>query len=325
YTWIESNEPDGPAFNWFEISGIGQNTGLTGDDQTVALALPFAFNFYGLDYTTVNVSSNGNIHFGTANSYYYNQCLPDLNGPAAMIAPFWDDLYLPSGGAVYYYDDAANGRFVIEWSAVPHIGSTGDLYTFQVMLYSNGRIVVQYLSMGGGSIGVIDATVGLQNGDYSTALEVVCNAAYVTDNLAVLFEGVPQWMSLTGTLTGILETSQCATVNLNFDAENLTSGEYTGELIINSNDTDETPLIVPVTFIVGTLDAPLDVTLFYLSGSNELQLRWQAVNGATSYTVYSDIIPGGTFETVVGNSPTNSLTIPFPGTNRLFYLVKANN
>lgn len=325
YTWKDSNEPDGPAFSWFEINGIGSNTGLSMDDQTVGLALPFTFNFYGVDYTSVTVSSNGNVHFGTANSYYYNQCLPDANGPSAMIAPFWDDLHLPTSGTVYYYNDAANGRFVIEWYNVAHIGASGDVYTFQVILNSNNTILVQYLSMGGGTYGVSNATVGLQNADYSIALQVVCNAAYITNNLAVLFAGIPQWMSLTGALSGTVEVGQCTTIGLNFDATNLPQGQYTGNLIIGTNDIDENPVIVPVTFIVGTVDAPIEVTLYFVTETRELELRWQPVAGAVSYTVYSSLTYDGPYDTVAGTTTGTSLRIPFTGTSRMCFIVTASN
>src|SRR3954465_13557583 len=48
------------------------NTGNSCDDCTTAVALPFTWNFYGSNYSAVNVDSNGCVHFG-ANASTYNE------------------------------------------------------------------------------------------------------------------------------------------------------------------------------------------------------------------------------------------------------------
>jgi hypothetical protein len=42
-----------------DISGTGTNLGLTGDDQTVVVSLPFAFPWFGNLHDAVSVCSNG--------------------------------------------------------------------------------------------------------------------------------------------------------------------------------------------------------------------------------------------------------------------------
>ena len=62
YTAIDESEPGGPAFNFIDISGSGTSV-VTGDDTASGpIALPGPpFPFYGVDYTLLNMSSNGYI------------------------------------------------------------------------------------------------------------------------------------------------------------------------------------------------------------------------------------------------------------------------
>ena len=63
YSWIDSNEPGGPTFDWTDISGVGTEVPLD-DDQGATVPLPFNFEFYGEDQTEVTIGSNGYLTFG---------------------------------------------------------------------------------------------------------------------------------------------------------------------------------------------------------------------------------------------------------------------
>jgi serine protease AprX len=170
------------------------NTGLTGDDQTVVLSLPFSFNFYGTNYTSVKVSSNGNLHFGFRNTAYANTCLPgSTSGPRAMIAPFWDDLYLPAGGAVYYAVTGAapNRVFTVEWRNVPHYPGTPSGATFEVQLVEGSNdiyVLYQDVDFGDASYNNgASATVGIRNNNYTSALQYSCNQAVLAAGRVIRF------------------------------------------------------------------------------------------------------------------------------------------
>ncbi len=182
YQWIDSNEPGGPQFNWVEISGTGTSW-YADDDEVISVPMPFTFNYYGVPYTTVNISSNGNIHFGPADDDYDNTPIPDLSGPAAMIAPFWDDLYPPGGGTIYYQTET--DRVIVEWQGIESFDDESSSYTFQVILHSNGSIQFQYQSMVGT---VLSATVGIENPSQTDGLQIVYDAAYLEDGLAIAIE-----------------------------------------------------------------------------------------------------------------------------------------
>ncbi|MDD5089250.1 MAG: carboxypeptidase regulatory-like domain-containing protein, partial [bacterium] len=277
YTWKDSNEPSGPVFDWMDISTIGTNVGITGDDQTVSLTLPWTFRFYGADYTQINASSNGNLHFGTASTAYTNQMIPTSDAPNALLAPFWDDLYPSTSGTVYSYHDAANNRVIVQFHEMARISESTSRLTFQAILYQNGRIVFQYLTLTGT---VTSCTVGIEDAAGTVGLPVVYNAAYLADNLAIEFSTTPQWLTFGGSASGVLESGQCADVTLLFDAGDLTAGTYDGELTVLSNDPDENPMTVPVEFHVGQLGEPAGLTIFYDPASGNLVFRWEVVAGA---------------------------------------------
>lgn len=169
YAWVNSLDAGGPVFQWTDISATGTNLGLTGDDQTTAVTLPWSFPFYGAAQTQLQVCSNGYLSFGDTGAYFTNVSLPQAFPPNNIICPFWDDLFPPSGGAVYYLDDSAAGRVIVQWHAIPHIGGSVP-YTFQAQLYQTGEIYVYYLDMDEALVS--SATVGVENSDGSVGLQV---------------------------------------------------------------------------------------------------------------------------------------------------------
>ncbi|WP_120796899.1 S8 family serine peptidase [Thiocapsa rosea] len=156
---------DEAVFDWQDISTTGTELSLT--DDSVAGPITFDFNYYGLDYTGLYVSSNGVLYFGTPSANFINQTIPgDNDGANTFIAPLWDDLY-PSPGGVYYqvFGTNPNRQLVVQWHNITLYGGsiTGS---FQVILdESDGSILFQYLdtdfadtSRNHGA----DATIGLQ-------------------------------------------------------------------------------------------------------------------------------------------------------------------
>ena len=166
-----------------------------GDDDEVAVTLPWAFPYYGVNYTTLYAGDNGGIRFDSGDVEYGNSCLPTaelfpgfgFNGPD--IAVFWDDLNVGAGGDIYAWEDVANNRFVVSWENVPTWGAVTptDGGTFQAHLDPTGNIEVHYLDLGfdngGTSTDAASATIGINDqvgAPGSTAvdeLEYSCNTA----------------------------------------------------------------------------------------------------------------------------------------------------
>jgi hypothetical protein len=97
---------------------------IPADDESYPLPLPFTFRFYGVSYSSVNISANGYVTFespATGADTTTNDCPLDGTAPGATIAVFWDDLYasamtMPFGSLTYAVTGTApNRRLTIEW------------------------------------------------------------------------------------------------------------------------------------------------------------------------------------------------------------------
>ncbi len=231
YRFVDSDEPDGPAFDWVDISATGTPIeSLTGDDQSSgAIPIGFPFDFYGTPFESVNVATNGFLSFTNAGAGYNNQPLPSGMAPEFLIAPFWDDLDF--GGQVRASYLADGSSFTIQFTNVAQYGGDG-VYTFQVSLYPHGRIVFRYQSM----VGRVDsATIGIQDGTQTQGLQVAFNAPYVHDGLAIRIDRTPDWLRATPT-AGRLWSGERAEVAVTIDAARLLGGHYDGVLTVLSND-----------------------------------------------------------------------------------------
>jgi hypothetical protein len=144
------------------------------DDGTGSISLGAnSFSFYGTSFSTVFVSSNGLITFGSANSEFTNSDLTSVPSQAA-IAVLWDDWITnagttPTNSAVLAFIDTANNRLIVEWNAVLPLTGT-DPVTFQAILQLNtgavaGNMVLQYpdiTSSGSTQSNAASATVGIK-------------------------------------------------------------------------------------------------------------------------------------------------------------------
>jgi|GEM_PF-1503961 len=182
YSWIDSNETGGPVYGWYDISSIGTNMYMgEWDRQTVNMGM--SFDFYGTTYTSVDVFSKGYLSFVSGGDVKYeNDPIPFLDSPNGVIAPFWEDLDpADQSGAVFYYYDSANSRFIVQFDNVVFYG--GNLSnTFQVILNADGKIYFQYKTM---REYVDGCTVGIENQGGTDGLEIAFNESYISDGLAV--------------------------------------------------------------------------------------------------------------------------------------------
>lgn len=178
-------------YNWIDAT-VGTNTGIIGDDTYAEIPIGFDFTFYGGTHNTVKVSSNGYLTFGSGGGDYSNDPIPSRNDPNDLISPFWDDLYLSSGGAVYYLLEgtAPNRRLTIEWSNVASFCCGGNA-TFEVTLYEgSNHIVFQYQDVVFGYTWVdngASATVGIELWDGTVGLQYSYNQPVIFDGTAILF------------------------------------------------------------------------------------------------------------------------------------------
>jgi hypothetical protein len=176
--------------------------------------------------------------------------MPNSGDPNALLAVMWDDLDGEAGpnvGTMYYYQDIAQNRFIVSWVDWAFY-STSANFSIQVILDGDDNsIKMQYM----GAFDQTDVSVGIENHDGTDGLPVTFNAAYVHDQLAILYFANPRWLS-TDLSDGFLAPGAPAQdFDIIMDASELTSGTYTGAINIESNDPDEPMTSINVTFVVG--------------------------------------------------------------------------
>ncbi len=253
YSWIDSDDPGGPAFIWVDISSLGTPVTLGDDSCEGPLPIGFPFQYYDSTYTELYIGSNGIITFSSSGaSARINTGIPTSSVPNDMLAVWWDDLDPEEGGNVYYYYDAGVGRFIVSYVDVRNYAypsGTGSL-SFQVILYPNGKITMQYATMDPGSDGegLSSATVGIENAVGDDGLQVAYNAPYMHNNLAIDFTVVRWlWVEPGG---GIIEPFSSASIDVHLDATELGDGTYDGQLSITTNDPVMPSAVLPVSLQV---------------------------------------------------------------------------
>jgi M6 family metalloprotease-like protein len=250
YTYLDSGAPGGPPFAWIDIAASGSAVSPLSDDGTAGpYALGFAFPFAGSVYNQCYVSMNGGITFANVALGADNTALPAANPATAFIAANWDDHNPAAGGTIRYA--SVSGSFVVAFLNIPRYGDTASTNTFQIVLQTNGAVILQYKSTTG--VGNA-ATVGVQgNGGLSApALQVAYNTAYIKPDLAVRIAAqslLPGWLSCAPTLATV---SAGAALPILFTANpaGLTSGIYTHTVSMTHSDVDQPPQSIAVTLAV---------------------------------------------------------------------------
>jgi hypothetical protein len=177
-----------PTFSWVEINSVGTRLTYAQNDDVLLVSLPTGFGplkFYGQRSTQVSISADGWICPGNhLDENFENASLPDPTPPPGMICANWDDLNPESEGLgyVYYYHDAANHRFIVEYDSVEYwpSGSARDkfeaiIYDTTVTTYSgDNAILVQYLTANGYS----SSTLGIEDPGQTIAIQCLYNGNY---------------------------------------------------------------------------------------------------------------------------------------------------
>ena len=182
--------PSAITFNWLDASG-GSNTNLHADDTSVSITLPFTFVFNGQAKSSLLISTNGYLTFGSSGNTYINVSIPNATQPNDYIAPFWDDLTTASSGNIYYatFGTAPNRQFVVQWQAVPLV--SGGTVTFQTILYETSNdIVFQYQTLSGTNSTGGSATIGIEFANGTAGVQYAFSTASLQNNMTLKFSPV---------------------------------------------------------------------------------------------------------------------------------------
>ncbi|MEO0079892.1 MAG: M14 family zinc carboxypeptidase [candidate division WOR-3 bacterium] len=184
YDDVDTGYAEHPTYQWVEIRGQGTRLTLS-DDQTRVVDLPSGFGpwrYYGQSFSQISICGNGWVSPGsTTNSDWTNTQLPDNSQPANL-ALFWDDLYPPSGGGVWYYHDAANHRFIVEFDSVCYYSPRSQWDKAEVIIYDttvatpsgDNVILMQFYSANN----YASTTTGIEDPSCTIGINCLFNGAY---------------------------------------------------------------------------------------------------------------------------------------------------
>jgi subtilisin family serine protease len=163
---------------------------LTGDDVQTTINLPFPVPFYGTNYTSASVTTNGSVAFGAASATQTNVAIPSTGAPNAALYPLWDDWFVDAASGVYtgVTGVSPNRHFVIEWRNIRSFFDTAQRLSFVAEIGEDGSVTYRYKEVAGSSFEAgSSATIGVENATGTDALQYSLNEAVLTDGTAIAF------------------------------------------------------------------------------------------------------------------------------------------
>lgn len=268
------------AWSYLNISGTGTSVMAGSDDASAVLSIPFPFRFYGVSYSSVCVSSNGVLSFGSciagdfANLDLTSQT-PQGNQP--LIAPFWTDLTFGSQGAgsVFYQTLGTQParRFIVQWNNAAALNTPGSLNFQAVLFEGSNNILFQYGSVASSNPQVhkgASATVGIRAASgqaNNQRLQWSYQAPVIESNSAIRFDAP--------TTAAAVDVSSKVRVTTSAFVLNRLQGRYNGTITITNTSTE--PIARPLTIVLTGLTT--GVTAFSPSGLTPAQEPFYAAPG----------------------------------------------
>ena len=164
YIWRDSNDPNGQAYSWIDITtltGAAQVTGLADDNVRGPYTIGFPFRFYWYDVTTFRVGSNGYLVFGLGAAAHPFPFIPTPTGIQNFIAAMMSDLtFTDAAGqpiptaSCWYWTSPNNDSLVVSYIDVPFWDPNPPGYignnTFQMILSMvDTSITFNYMTQNG--------------------------------------------------------------------------------------------------------------------------------------------------------------------------------
>ncbi|TKJ42524.1 hypothetical protein CEE37_02220 [candidate division LCP-89 bacterium B3_LCP] len=248
------DSPEYPTYEWVEISadsgGPGTLVPFINDDQIFRYELPFTFQYYGVEYDTFSVATNGWVAMGIVTEEdYSNSGIPDADGPPNMIAMYWEDLspQRTNSGKVWIWNDLTENRVIVEYNHIEQYAPTGAFETFQVILYdpvtyptgtNDGRIKVQYKEMS--ATAQSEGTIGIENATETDGIQYLFDGDYdvhahpIDQGFAILYttpaSGPTFEVTLTPVGTPIQIPAAGGSFDYNIEVANISGNGYWGSV-----------------------------------------------------------------------------------------------
>jgi subtilisin family serine protease len=291
--------------NTVSLSTGGTGLGTNCDDCFKTQPLPFTFPFFGENFSSVQVSSNGAMYFSTPPAIDSTSSLVALS-QSKMVAGLWDDLRTDRPGADIFVVTPDASRIIFRWQTVTFGNGTAPTelpVNFEIELRSNGTILTRYGSANQSpDADILSRVVGISGGEPDTYFIPSYTAQGTVLDLTNAQEVTFLPRSLTHTLT-VSSVNPAAGVSITVSP--LDEGD------LGNGATQFTRGYLPTTVV--NLTAPA------FSGTNRFQ-KWQrdgvdfSVNPATTLTMdgphtMTAVYVVGYVLTVASSNPNSGVSI----------------
>ncbi|MFN5181775.1 MAG: T9SS type A sorting domain-containing protein [Bacteroidota bacterium] len=195
YTWKTNLAPQGPVFNWIDITTkptAQQVFGLSDDNTVGSFTIGFPFHYYWYDVTQFWIGSNGYVGFTNGQLSANFPVIPSTAAPNNFLAGMASDLLFTAtnGAECWKWTNNTNDTLIVTWKNVPFwdqanppgIGNN----TFQIILSAvDSSITYQYQNQSG-TPAQVTSVVGIENNSGTLGLQYMANA-YPTTGTAIKF------------------------------------------------------------------------------------------------------------------------------------------
>ena len=148
------------------VENVTLTSGSLDDGGWAAIPLGFTYNYFGNNYTTINVGTNGVVQFGAYSAGDLGDFtyvgLPSVGEPANIIAPMASDMDLRTIGRVKYWTEgtAPTRMFILDWDSMGGYSGANGYHTMQLKLYETTGIVEVHVKL---ATKPAAKTIGLQD------------------------------------------------------------------------------------------------------------------------------------------------------------------
>ncbi len=140
--------PMSPDTHWVPGSTLDLDVLEADDVFTFVTSLPFPITFFGRDFDTLWLSSNGWLQLsgeGPGGTWFWSEYIPTVGGLMNnIIAWCWDDLTGLDFGSwdpqAYYYEDPAGDYIIVSFVDWGQLGYTSSAFSCQIQIWSPDAI-----------------------------------------------------------------------------------------------------------------------------------------------------------------------------------------
>ncbi len=233
YYWTDNQLVNRVKYQWVEVLDQGTVIQGLGDDTNLGpFPIGFNFPFYGEEFDSFRVCSNGFISLTSSSNSFLPRALPSEEAPENLIAFFWTDLDLAQGGTVGYHFDG--DKLVVSFVNVFDTQGRGP-YSFEAILYSDGKILFQYQLLAGP---VNIASIGIQNQTKDQGVNLSFQDDYLKEGMAVLLSPTPILLPSAESSQATLEPGDSVEINVQVapGGKWLLPGVYEGKVLYYTNN-----------------------------------------------------------------------------------------